>query len=190
MLGGRHRWVPERERKLREMKLNRKSVTWAIAGLALAGALVGGAGIAAAATGTPSPSSTSSVDPPYGHMGGMAGTGDMGDMAGMAFGENSPMAAAAVYLGLSQTDLMAQLQSGQSLADVAGIQGKSVSGLEDAIRAAMTSNLDANTTLTADQKAAHLALMKSHLDAMVNATHASGSGVGPMGAGAGGMMGR
>ena len=28
------------------MKLNRKGVTWAIAGLALAGALVGGAGIA------------------------------------------------------------------------------------------------------------------------------------------------
>ena len=75
------------------MKLNRKGVTWAIAGLALTGALVGGAGIAVAATGTPqsspSPSSTSSVDPPYGHMGGMAGTGDMGDMAGMGFGENA-----------------------------------------------------------------------------------------------------
>ena len=57
------------------MKMNRKGVTWAIAGLALAGALVGGAGIAVAATGTPqpSPSSTSLVDPPYGHMGGMGG---------------------------------------------------------------------------------------------------------------------
>ena len=80
------------------MKLNRKGVTWAIAGLALAGALVGGAGIAVAATGTPqSPparSSTSTVDPPYGHMGGMAGAGDMGDLAGMGFGENSAMARA------------------------------------------------------------------------------------------------
>ena len=87
------------------MKMNRTGVTWAIAGLALAGALVGGAGIAAAATSTPqpssSPSSTSSVHPPYGHMGGMARTGDMGDMSGMAFGENSAIAAAADYLGLS-----------------------------------------------------------------------------------------
>ena len=147
MLGTRHRRVPERERKSREM-MNRKGVTWAIAGLALAGALVGGAGIAVAATGTPqpSPSSTSSVDPPYGHLGGMAGTGDMGDMTGMAFGENSPMAAAADYLGLSLTDLRAELKGGQSLADVSAAHGKSVSGLEDAMIAAMTSHLDANTT--------------------------------------------
>jgi|GEM_PF-977943 len=191
MLGGRHRWVPERERKSGEMKLNRKGVTWAIAGLALAGALVGGAGIAVAATGTPqpSPSSTSSVDPPYGHLGGMAGTGDMGDMAGMAFGENSAMAAAADYLGLSLTDLRAELRSGTSLADVAAAQGKSVSGLEDAMIAAMTSHLDANTTLTAEEKAAALAAMKSHLDAVVTATPSSGSGLGPMGAGMGRMMG-
>ena len=193
MLGGRHRWVSERERKPREMKLNRKSVTWGLTGLALAGALVGGAGIAVAATDTsPSPSTTSSVDPPYGHMGGMAGTGDMGDLTGMAFGENSAMAAAADYLGLSLTDLRAQLHSGQSLADVAAAQGKSVSGLEDAMVAAMTSNLDANTSLTAEEKAAVVALMKSHLDAMVNATHSSGSGsgMGLMGAGMGRMMGR
>ena len=194
MLGGRHRWVPERERKSREMKLNRKGVTWAIAGLALAGALVGGAGIAVAATGTPqssrSPSSTSLVDPPYGHMGGMAGTGDMGDMAGMGFGENSAMAAAADYLGLSLTDLRAELQGGQSLADIAAAQGKSVSGLEDAMIAAMKTHLDANTTLTAEQKAAALAAMKSHLDVMVTATHSPGAGIGPLGAGMGSMMGR
>ena len=191
MLGGRHRWVPERERKSGEMKLNRKGVTWAIAGLALAGALVGGAGIAVAATGTPqpSPSSTSSVDPPYGHLGGMAGTEDMGDMAGMAFGENSAMAAAADYLGVSLTDLRTQLRSGTSLADVTAEQGKSVSGLKDAMVAAMTSRLDANTTLTAEEKAAALAAMKSNLDAMVTAPHSSGSGIGPMGAGMGRMMG-
>ena len=175
------------------MKLNRKSVTWGLTGLALAGALVGGAGIAVAATDTsPSPSTTSSVDPPYGHMGVMAGTGDMGDLTGMAFGENSAMAAAANYLGLSLTDLRAQLHSGKSLAEVAAAQGKSVSVLEDAMVAAMTSNLDANTSLTAEEKAAAVALMKSHLDAMVNATHSSGSGsgMGLMGAGMGRMMGR
>ena len=174
------------------MKLNRKGVGWAIAGLAVAGVLVGGAGIAVAATGSPqpSPSSTSSVDPPYGHMGGMAGTGDVGDRAGMAFGENSAMAAAADYLGLSLSDLRADLQGGQSLADIAAAQGKSVAGLEDAMIAAMTTHLDANTTLTAEEKAAALAAMKSHLDVMVTATHSPGSGIGPLGAGMGSMMGR
>ncbi len=176
------------------MKLNRKGVTWVIAGVALAGALVGGAGIAVAATGTPhsapSPSSISSVDPPYGHMGGMAGAGDMGDLAGMGFGENSAMAAAADYLGLSLSDLRADLQGGQSLADIAAAQGKSVSGLEDAMIAAMSSHLDTNTTWTAEEKAAALAAMRSHLDVMVTATHSPGSGIGPLGAGMGSMMGR
>ena len=111
-------------------------------------------------------------------------------MAGMAFGENSPMAAAAGYLGLSPTDLRAQLHSGQSLADVAAAQGKSVSGLRGRDDRGDDGNLDANTTLTAEQKAADLALMKSHLDAMVTATHSSAAGFGPMGAGMGGMMGR
>jgi hypothetical protein len=100
------------------------------------------------------------------------------------------MAAAAGYLGLSPTDLRTQLHDGQSLADVAAAQGKSASGLQDAMIAAMTANLDANTTLTAEEKAAHLALMKSHLDVMVTATHSSTAGFGPMGAGMGGMMGR
>jgi len=179
------------------MKLNRKGVTWGLAGLALAAALVGGAGIAVAATGTPSStstsststSSTSSADRPYGHMGGSAGMGDRGAMTGMAFGENSAMAAAADYLGLSLTDLRAQLQSGTPLADVAAAQGKSLSGLEDAMVAAMTSHLDANTTLTAQEKAAALTLMRSNLDAMVTATHSSGSGIGLMGAGMRRMMG-
>ena len=179
------------------MRLNRKTVIAGLAGLAIAGVLAGGAGIAVAATGTPSTqSSTSSTAPPSGHIGGhgdmdgMSGAGQVGHMAGMAFGENSPMAAAAGYLGLSQTDLQAQLQVGQSLADVSAAQSKSVSGLADAMLAQMTSHLDANTTLTAEQQAARLALVESHLDAMVNATHSSGAGIGPMGAGMGGMMGR
>jgi len=173
------------------MKLNRKSVTLGLAGLAFAGALVGGTGIAVAATGTATvPSTVSSADPPYGHMGHMGDADDMGFMAGMAFGENSPMAAAAGYLGLSTTDLQTQLYSGQSLADVAAAQGNSVSGLQDAMIAAMTANVDANTALTADEKAADLTLMKSHLDVMMTATHSSAAGFGPMGGGMGGMMGR
>jgi len=173
------------------MKLNRKSVTVGLAGLAFAGALVGATGIAVAATGTTTvPSTVSSADPPYGHMGHMGDADDMGYMEGMASGENSPMAAAAGYLGLSPTDLLAQLHNGRSLADVAAAQGKSVSGLEDAMIVAMTANLDANTTWTVQEKAADLALLKSHLDVVMTATRSSVAGFGPMGGGMGGMMGR
>ena len=175
----------------RKMNLNRKSVTLGLAVLAFAGALVGGTGIAVAATGTTTgPSTVAFADPHYGHMGGMGDLDAMGGVAMMAFGENSPVAAAADYLGLSPTDLMAQLHNGTSMADVAAAQGKSVSGLEDAMISAMTANLDANTTLTAEQKAADLALMKSHLDVALTATHSSAAGFGPMGGGMGGMMGR
>lgn len=150
------------------MTLTRKSITWAIAGLALTGALVGGAGIAVAATGmpspAPSPSNTWSVDPPHGHLGDSAGIRDRDERQAMAFDEDSPMAAAADYLDVSLTDLRADLHNGQSLADVAAGQGKPVSGLEQAI--------------------------KSHLDATLNATHSSGSGAGLMGFRMGSMMGR
>lgn len=178
------------------MRLNRKTVTVGLAGLAMVGALAGGAGIAVAASGTPVATSTvSSALPPCGHLGGgdmdgMSGAGPMGDMAGMAFGETSPMSAAADYVGLSQADLRDRLDEGKSLAEVAAEQGKSVSGLEDAMLAAMTSNIDANSVLTQEQKAAHVALVKDHLDAMVNAVHSPGAGMGLMGAGTGGMMGR
>jgi hypothetical protein len=173
------------------VKLNRKRMTLGLTGLAIVGALVGGTGIAVAATGTPTvPSTVTSADPPYGHMGGMDGMDEMGDMAGMAFGAHSLMTAAADYLGLSTTDLLAQLHNGTPLADVAAAQGKSPSGLEAAMIAAMTANLDANTTLTAEEKAADLALMKNHLDVMMTATHSSDAGFGPMGVGIRGMMGR
>ena len=92
--------------------------------------------------------------------------------------------------GLSPTDLRADLHSGKSLADIAAAQGKSVSGLEDAMIAAMSSQLDANTTWTAEEKAAALAAMRGHLDVMVTAIHSPGSGIGRLGAGMGSMMGR
>ena len=174
--------------------LNRKIVTLGLAGLGLAGALAGGAGIAAAATGatTTTPTTASTVaTPPYrdGGLSGMASglSGMASGMSGMASGVNSPITAAASYLGLSRTDLQTQLQAGKSLADVAQAQGKSVSGLEGAMVTAIKSNLDANTTLTADQKAAILAQVKSHIDTMVNTTHPSGAGIGSMGARMSGM---
>ncbi len=64
------------------------------------------------------------------------------------------------YLGVTAAQLRTDLQSGQSLADVATAQGKTVSGLEDAIVADASSHLDAT----------QLANLKSHLDDIVNRT--------------------
>ncbi len=162
------------------MKLNRNGVALGL----VVGVLAGGAGSVLAATGGTSALTASARV----HGIGM-GLTNVGGTCGMAFGQNS-LAAAANYLGLTQADLRTQLQAGKSLADVASAQGKSVSGLEDAIVASVTSSLDANTTYTAAQKAAILAQVKSHLDAIVNTTYPYGMGIGVTGRiGAGRMMG-
>lgn len=169
------------------MKLNRRGVTLGIASLGLVGAIAGGTGVALAATGTPTPASTSAPA--------TSGTGDCpmgrsGGMHGMASGGKSPMTAAASYLGLSEADLQTRIQAGTSLADIAKAQGKPVSGLKDAITAGVKSSLDSNTALTSERKAAMLAQLTKRIDTMVNATHQAGAGMGPMGAmGAMGAMG-
>ncbi|TFC06818.1 hypothetical protein [Cryobacterium mannosilyticum] len=94
------------------------------------------------------------------------------------------MTAVARYLGLNQTELQDRLMSGESLAAVAKSQGKSVSGLTDAMFAALKANLGTNTTLTSDQKTAVVAQLKIRVDTMVNATHTPGEGMG-MGMGIG-----
>ena len=167
------------------MKTNRKRVvTGFVAAGLVAGTLAGG-GVALASTGgTPAPATSASAQPSTGWCG-----GQFGGMGGMWSGQHSVMAAAASYLGLSQAELRAQLQAGRSLADVAKAQGKPVSGLKDAILAAMTSRVNASG-LTAAQKAAMLSHMRSHLDAMINSdmdmADAPGMGMGHMGS-SGGM---
>ena len=171
------------------MKLNRKRVVTGLVATGLvAGALAGG-GVALASTGpAPAPATSTSAEPPYGLC-----AGDFGGMHGMWFGQQPVMAAAAAYLGLSQTQLHTHLQAGKSLADVATAQGKPVSGLKNAILAAITSRINATSTLTADQKAGMLSQMKSHIDAMVNMgmdmdmTDRPGAGMSPMGSPMGGM---
>ncbi|WP_030576456.1 hypothetical protein [Streptomyces anulatus] len=157
------------------MKTKRKGVALAVAAAGVVVAL--GGGVAVATDTTDSGSSVSCADR----------TGHQGTMHGGFMGQDAPITAAADYLGLSDNDLRAQLQAGKSLADVAKAQGKSVSGLEKSIVAAVKANLDNNTTLTADQKASRLAQVKEHVDEMVNATHTAGSG--PMGHGMGQGMG-
>ena len=81
--------------------------------------------------------------------------------------------AIADYLGLSASDLRTQLASGNTLADVATAQGKSVSGLEDAIVADAKSHLDAEVAagnLTAAQESSRLADLQSHVADIVNST--------------------
>ena len=136
------------------MRINHKSLAVGVAALALA-ALSGG-GIAWATTDGPAPS----------------GPGD--SSLHCSGGEASPMNAVADYLGLSRTELIDQMQSGRSLAEIAKAQGKTVTGLKTAMLRAMKGHLAADTDLTAAQRTALLAMMRSHLSAMVADGHMSG----------------
>jgi hypothetical protein len=89
------------------------------------------------------------------------------------------LGAASHYLGLTDKQLIDKLQSGKSLADVAGDQNKSVDGLKTAINDAVKKDLDA------DVKAGHLSQsdendllgkLDSRLDDLVNR---KGLGPGP-----------
>jgi hypothetical protein len=155
------------------MKLNRKNMTAGIAGLGLVGALVtGGVAAAQASTGEgtiPQPSSTTSST---------GGDHESGHMAGRGFGQNSPMIAVASSLGLTQEELQERMQSGESLADVAEAEGKSVSELKDAMVSELMTNLDSNSTLSSDDKEAAAEQMTSRIDTMLDATHTPGEGMG------------
>ena len=83
------------------------------------------------------------------------------------------LSAAADYLGLSVAELRNRLANGQSLADVAKAQGKSVDGLKQAILGAVEKKLDAAVSsgeLTKDQEQAILDRFRARLDDLVNRT--------------------
>jgi hypothetical protein len=82
------------------------------------------------------------------------------------------IAAAAKYLGLSESDLRTKLRDGQSLADVAKAQSKDVDGLKTAILGAAKADLDkavADNKLTQSQADDIYNGLKSHIDDIVNA---------------------
>jgi len=170
------------------MKLTRKHVVTGLAAAALAAGALTGGGVALASTGTAPASAASAAAPSYG-----PGTGNCGGVYGTWSGQQPVMAAAADYLGMSLTQLRTQLHSGTSLADIAEAQGKPVSGLKDAILAAMTSRINADTALTAQQRAAMISQVKSHLDTMINTDmdmdHLPGTGMGSHMDGTGSPMG-
>jgi hypothetical protein len=159
------------------MNRNRKHV---LAGLAATGVLAGavaGGGVALASARTPATTATTATtaaataaQPAFGWCDGPGG------MHGVRYGQQAVLTAAADYLGVSQTQLVSQLQAGKSLADVATAQGKSVAGLKDAILAAMTSRINASTGLSTAQKAERISEVKSHLDAIVNGIYPVGAG--------------
>jgi hypothetical protein len=97
--------------------------------------------------------------------------------------------AASKYLGLTNQQLVKQLRSGKSLAQIAGDQQKPVDGLKSAITAAVKSDLDkavTNKKLTADQESKLLSKLGSRLDDLVNR---KGLFAGPPGFGKGGAWG-
>jgi|KBSMisStandDraft_5_1062788.scaffolds.fasta_scaffold477082_1 hypothetical protein len=86
------------------------------------------------------------------------------------------LAAAATYLGLSQQELLQQLRSGKSLAQIANsTSGKSVSGLVDALVKATQDDLARAVKeghLTQDQANKIAANLRARVTARVNGTYA------------------
>ena len=81
--------------------------------------------------------------------------------------------AVADYLGLTKAELRTARENGTSLAQLATQQGKSVSGLKQAIYDAAKADLDkavAAGRITSAQEKTMLSRLQSHLDDMVNST--------------------
>jgi Spy/CpxP family protein refolding chaperone len=79
--------------------------------------------------------------------------------------------AAAKYLGLTDAQLLTQLRSGKSLAEIATAQHKSVSGLTSTLKADVKARLDkavAAKMLTSTQEQKLLSRLDQRLNALVN----------------------
>lgn len=106
-------------------------------------------------------------------------------------GVGASLKAATSYLGLSNTQLLNDLRSGQSLAQIANKQGKSVSGLEQALITAEKTRLDklvSSGVITATREQKALSRLSGRIDKLVNRTGlgrafkalGAGPGFGPM----------
>jgi polyhydroxyalkanoate synthesis regulator phasin len=92
---------------------------------------------------------------------------------GAPFGRGDMFQAAAAYLGVSQKALFTDLRNGKTLAQVARDQGKSVSGLEDAMVASVQKHVDAAVKagkLTSKQGQAFVSHVRTMVDDLVNGT--------------------
>jgi hypothetical protein len=89
-------------------------------------------------------------------------------------GRGGVVQAVTSYLGLTAQQLRADLQSGQTLAQIATTQHKTVSGLEQAITSAVRARLDKAVTagkITSTQEQRLLHRLQSRLDTLVNTPH-------------------
>jgi lambda repressor-like predicted transcriptional regulator len=95
------------------------------------------------------------------------------------------LAVAADYLGLSRRQLVAELRSGRSLAQIATARGKSVDGLKQALLGAFKTRVDAAVAagrLDSARAARILQRVPAHVDRLVNATRTTRAGRPPAGA--------
>jgi hypothetical protein len=84
------------------------------------------------------------------------------------------LSSATSYLGFTRQQLATRLRSGQTLAQIATAQGKSVSGLKQAIEAAVNRRLDwavAAGKSTSERKERILSRLPARLDKLVNSSH-------------------
>ena len=108
---------------------------------------------------------------------------ESGDFLGPHFGfgfgfehhlEGGPrLEGAADYLGLTEAELHERLRDGQTLAEIARAEGKSVDGLEQALVAAGKERLDQAAEagrITAAQRDELLERLEAKIDALVNGT--------------------
>ena len=111
---------------------------------------------------------------------GPPGLGERGPFGGHGFFggpragvHGDALSAAASYLGLSGTQLLDQLRSGKSLAQITKSRGKSVSGLEQAMTSAIRSRLDkavASGRINKAQEQQILSQLSSRLSNLINRT--------------------
>ena len=140
-----------------QVTITRRMAVTAVAVLGLIGA-----GSAIAASGHSNKSGTASTNQACGP-GGPRGHGPLA----------SSINAVANYLGLTKAELRTARENGTSLAQLATQQGKTVSGLKQAIYDAAKADLDkavAAGWITSAQETTRLSELQSHLDDIVNST--------------------
>lgn len=97
-------------------------------------------------------------------------------------GPGMHLSGAADYLGLTEAELHERLRDGQSLAEIARAEGKSVDGLKQALLAGAKEKLDEavqDGRFTAEQRDEMLEKLEASIDDIVNGTAPPGPGPGP-----------
>jgi uncharacterized coiled-coil protein SlyX len=103
---------------------------------------------------------------------------------GLKLGRGGALDAAAGALGLKLGDLLSKLRSGQSVADIAKANNKSLDDVKAAVTTAVTKELDravADQKLTSAQRDKLLNALKSHLDDLLTRSLPKGIAAGPRG---------